>query len=58
MAMSISTTAGPVRGDDVERLAAIARLEHRSDLGQPGEQGAEPGPHERVVVGEQHGAVS
>ena len=46
-----------VRGNRVERLAPVAGLEHRRDLRQAFEQRAEPGPHERVIVGEQDGVA-
>ena len=50
----MSTTSGPMPCDRLDRLAPVARLADDGDLGVGLEQGGHPGPHQLVVVDEQH----
>ena len=52
--MSISTTSGRVGAGQPHRLGAVAGLADHLDVGLGVEQRPEPGPHQRLVVGQQH----
>ena len=54
MAASITMTCGIEAGGQRDRFVAVAGLAHHGQIGIVLEQAAEPAPHQRVVVGEQH----